>query len=107
MEYVNLVNQIIAAEHSAKELGQEVKVKQDALQSDLVKESTQLREDYFARADHRIHLVEETERAAAQEQISRLDKKLKDGLEDVENAYRKNRDTWVDTLFQRIVNGNA
>ena len=53
MEYVDLVNKIVAAEHSAQEIAREVKEKQDSLDADLKLEVGKLREDYFARAKHR------------------------------------------------------
>ena len=57
MEYVDLVNKIVAAEHSAQEIAREVKEKQDSLDADLKLEVGKLREDYFARAKHRIDEV--------------------------------------------------
>ena len=103
MEYVDLVNKIVAAEHSAQEIAREVKDKQDSLDADLKQEVAKLREDYFARAKRRIDEVEKTEAAAAEEDMARWDKKRDEALDEVERAYAENKDKWVDILFARIV----
>ena len=103
MEYVDMVNQIIAAEHSAKALTEEAKEKQEQFQTDLERELEGLREEYMERARHRVELVEQTERAAAEERIAKLDQKLQDVLDAVERSYEKHKDQWVEQLFQMIV----
>ena len=55
------------------------------------------------RARHRVELVEQTERAAAEERIAKLDQKLQDALDAVERSYEKHKDQWVEQLFQMIV----
>ena len=54
------------------------------------------------RASRRVELVEETERAGAEEEMARLDEKQRRAMERVEAAYGKNRDQWVDTIFTLI-----
>lgn len=103
VEYVDMVNQIIAAEHSAKALTEEAKEKQEQFQTDLERELEGLREEYMERARHRVELVEQTERAAAEERIAKLDQKLQDALDAVERSYEKHKDQWVEQLFQMIV----
>ena len=103
VEYVDMVNQIIAAEHSAKALTEEAKEKQEQFQTDLERELEGLREEYMERARHRVKLVEQTERAAAEERIAKLDQKLQDALDAVERSYEKHKDQWVEQLFQMIV----
>ena len=51
--------------------------------------------------------VEETERKAAKEELERWDQKLAGAMAQVESAYAKNRDVWVETLFRQIVGGPA
>lgn len=98
-----MVNQIITAEHSAKALAEEGRQKQEQVQSGLEQETADLRENYLQRARHRIELVEQTERAGAEEAIAKLDEKQRQAMKDVEAVYEKNRDKWVDTLFSMIV----
>ena len=64
-----------------------------------------MRENYMARARHRVAEVEKTEAEAAQEDLARWDKKLDQAMSAVEASYAKNKDAWVDALFQRIVGG--
>ena len=103
MEYMNLVNRIVEAEHTAKALVHEAEEKQARLQSDLEAEIAAMRAGYFARADRRLELVRQTEEEGAREEIQRLDEKLHAALDAVESAYAKNKDRWVDTLLAMIV----
>ena len=107
MEYINLVNRIVEAEHTAKAMVHEAEEKQARLQSDLDKEIAAMRTGYFARADRRLEMVRQTEREGAQEEIAQLDEKLRAAMEAVESAYAKNKDRWVDTLFAMIVGEKA
>ena len=63
-EYIDLVNKIIAAEHTAQEIAREAQEKQQSLDADLERDIAHMREDYFARAKHRIEAVEKAERKA-------------------------------------------
>lgn len=103
MEYVDLVSKIVAAEHSAQNIAQEAKEKQDSLEADLKRDVAQLREDCMARARRRIALVEETEQSAAQENMLTWDKKLASAMQDVESIYARNKDAWVEALFHKVV----
>lgn len=103
VEYLDMVNQIVAAEHSAKALAEEGRQRQEQLRSGLEREAADLREEYMQRARHRVELVEQTERAGAEETIAQLDEKQRQAMKRVEAVYEKNRDKWVDTLFSMIV----
>lgn len=105
MEYVDLVNKIISAEHSAQDIAREVKEREETLDADLQRDVSEMREQYFSRAKRRIQQVRETEEAAAEENIALWDEKLKAAMAEVESAYGKNRDQWVDTLFRMITGG--
>ena len=106
-EYIDLVNRIIAAEHTAQEIAREAQEKQQSLDADLERDISRMREDYFARAKRRIETVEKAERKGAEEDIVKLDKRLKDAMDKVERAYQQDKDQWVDTLFLRIVGGQS
>lgn len=103
MEYMDMVSKIVAAEHTATELVQEGKAREEHLKGDLDHQVADMRERYLERARHRLGLVAETEEAAACESIASLDRKFQTSMEQVEDAYAKNRDGWVDTLFTMIV----
>ena len=71
MEYIDLVKRIVAAEHSANELAQEARGKEAALDRDLARERSALRESYLERARRRVAIVEETEAKLAGESARR------------------------------------
>ena len=58
-----------------------------------------MRESYLARARQRLEQVQQTEEAAAEEALDRLDRKLEQTMRAVEASYEKNKERWVDTLF--------
>ena len=55
MEYIDLVNRIISAEHSASALAQEAREKQASLDADLERECAQLRQRYLERPAPDLH----------------------------------------------------
>ena len=55
------------------------------------------------RANHRLEEVQQTEDAAAQEALTRLDERLDRTMKAVEASYEKNKERWVDALFSMIV----
>ena len=48
-------------------------------------------------------LTEDDVKAAAEEALDRLDRKLEQTMRAVEASYEKNKERWVDTLFSLIV----
>ncbi|BDF71809.1 hypothetical protein CE91St41_09630 [Oscillospiraceae bacterium] len=107
MEYIDLVNKIISAEHSAKEIAREAKERETTLDADLEREAARMREAYLDRARRRVEQVRATETQAAQESIAALDAKFALAMDAVEAAYAKNRDAWVEAIFQRIAGTQA
>lgn len=103
MEYVNLVNKIIEAEHAAQEIAREVKEKSQTLDSDLAQSVAELREQYFARAKRYVEEVQKAETASADADMAAWDKKREAAMSEVESAYHNNREKWVDILFSQII----
>ena len=96
MDYAEMVSQIMAAEQGAKVLAEESRARRQQLQAGLEQEISAMRESYLAR-------VQQTEEAAAEEALDRLDRKLEQTMRAVEASYEKNKERWVDTLFSLIV----
>ena len=103
MEFVELINQIVAAEQNASQLVQEAQSREAGLDGDLAQETADLRERYMERARRRVGIVEEIETAHAREEIAELDRHLQNSLDALNRAYESHRDQWVDTLLARIV----
>ncbi len=103
MEYINLVSKIVAAEETAQEIAREAQEKQSSLDSDLKRDVEALRTDCFARAERRVALVEEAERAAARESMAEWDSRLSSAMAQVERAYANGKDAWIELLFRKIV----
>ena len=109
MDYAEMVSQIMAAEQGAKVLAEESRARRQQLQAGLEQEISAMRESYLARRwirarpGRRREQVQQTEEAAAEEALDRLDRKLEQTMRAVEASYEKNKERWVDTLFSLIV----
>ena len=103
MDYAEMVSQIMAAEQGAKVLAEESRARRQQLQAGLDEEISAMRESYLAWARQRLEQVQQTEEAAAEEALDRLDRKLEQTMRAVEASYEKNKERWVDTLFSLIV----
>ena len=103
MDYAEMVSQIMAAEQGAKVLAEESRARRQQLQAGLDEEISAMRASYLARARQRLEQVQQTEEAAAEEALDRLDRKLEQTMRAVEASYEKNKERWVDTLFSLIV----
>lgn len=103
MEYVDLVAKIVAAEQSAQSIAREVREKQEHLDAEVQRDVDSLREDCMKRARHRVALVEETERTAAQEAMAAWDRKLSAAMTRVEEEYAGKKDAWADAIFHQVI----
>ena len=103
MEYISIVDQIIAAEQNARALAEEGRQQEEQVRAGLEQEISALREKYMEQADRRIRQVRQAEQAAAQDRIARLEEKQAHALERMRAVYEKNRVRWADTLFGLIV----
>ena len=103
MEYVSMVDQIIAAEHNAKLLTEENRQQEEQVRAGLEQEIQGLRERYMGQARRKVEEVRQAEQASAREQIARLEEKQARALERMQAAYEKNHDRWEDVLFGMIV----
>ncbi|MEA5038318.1 MAG: hypothetical protein VB086_00610 [Clostridiaceae bacterium] len=103
MEYQNVVSRIIAAEHSAKEIAQEMKDREPELEAELQKDLDGIRQDAMEQAKRRVAEVQRLMNIQVDKDLAHWDTKLKQSMDRVENANRKYRQNWVDTLFSMIV----
>ncbi|GHV33696.1 hypothetical protein FACS18949_08340 [Clostridia bacterium] len=107
MEHIELINKIIEAEERARQMAEVALQKRDNMQEDLKTNTSGLRDSYFQRAEARLKMVHEREAALAEEQIAELDKTFGRDAQSIEDSYVKNKDAWVEKLFQMIVTGQT
>ncbi|MCC8121972.1 MAG: hypothetical protein LIO58_00280 [Oscillospiraceae bacterium] len=107
MEYLDLVNKIVAAEQSAQEIVKEAETKETTLDTDVEKEIARLREDYMSRAKRRLEAIEKTEQDDAQDDIRALDKDFEAAMARINRAYHENKARWIQTLFDEIAGDGA
>ena len=84
MDYAEMVSQIMAAEQGAKVLAEESRARRQQLQAGLEQEISLCARAIVARARQRLEQVQQTEEAAAEEALDRLDRKLEQTMRAVE-----------------------
>ncbi len=104
MEHLDLLNKIIEAEQTAKQISSQAKEKRDNLPSDLRAQQERLHEEYLARAQKRVSMVEREENQAASERVQELEKELIHDKAAMEDYFRAHHETLTDGLFQMVVN---
>ncbi|MCD7947079.1 MAG: hypothetical protein LUG13_02115 [Oscillospiraceae bacterium] len=107
MEYLDLVNKIVAAEQSAQEIVKEAETQKITLDTDVEKEVARLREDYMSRAKRRLESIEKTEQDDAQDDIRALDKDFEAAMARINRAYHAHKEGWIQTLFAEIAGDGA
>ena len=107
MEYTQLVNRILDAEHSAREIAQEVHKREESLESELTKEKADLRASFMDRADKKIAEITHETQASRDESLHAQDVRRDEAMARMERAYQRYGDNWADTLFHRIVGDHS
>ena len=102
MEYSQLINRLLDAEQSAQAITQEVKGREESMASELARESAELRDTFFARAEERIKAVEAETEASKAAALAALDKRRDEAMQRMERACTHYGNNWVDTLFHQV-----
>ena len=103
LDNITILNKIIEAEKRAQSIVNEALDKESALGETLLREITDLRNNYVHREDARIDRTEAEEKAYADEQIQTIIEEYNKRLEQINLIYTENRSKWTEDIFQRII----
>ena len=98
MEYETLLNRILEAEQTAREITREAHEKQAHMEESLKQEA-----DYLARADQRLEQLRQEIEQEKANALAAQDARFADARAKLERAYSRYGDNWVDTLFRQAV----
>ena len=103
MEYEALINRILAAEQTAREITREAHEKQAHMEESLKQEEARIKADYLARADQRLEQLRQEIEQEKANALAAQDARFADARAKLERAYSRYGDNWVDTLFRQAV----
>lgn len=103
MDYTTLIDRILEAERSARDIADEVKERQANLETELEEERSRIREKYMQRAKDRLEKLGQEEQARKERMIAAQDARLAEANAKMERAYSRYGDNWVNTLFHQTV----
>ncbi|MDR3207936.1 MAG: hypothetical protein LBT60_06345 [Oscillospiraceae bacterium] len=103
MEYMEVLNKIIEAEQLAQQIAGEARAQRDNLPNDLRARAEELRENFLARAEHRVQAVRDQEAALTLQQAEQLDAALRDDLARLELFFKDRHEDMAARLFGLVV----
>ena len=103
MNQTDLIQKIIAAEHQANQMTEEVKEKSEHIDASVEAESESLRKNYLDNAERYLARLEKSEQEKSAVRLKELDERLETKLKQVDVIYEARKDLWVQTIFERII----
>lgn len=103
MDYTMLIDRILEAEQSARDVAEEAKNQKANFEAELEQEKAAIRQKYLDRADTWLEELKSQEAEKKDQLIAAQKVRLADAEARMERAYTRYGDNWVDTLFHQTV----
>lgn len=103
MDYTMLIDRILEAERSARDVTEEVKVQKANFEAELEREKAAIAQKYLDRAQTWLEGLKNQEEEKKERLIAAQKVRLADAQARMERAYTRYGDNWVDTLFHQTV----
>lgn len=103
MDYTMLIDRILEAERSARDVAEEVKNQKANFEAELKQEKDAISKKYLERADAWLEELKGQEEEKKEQLIAAQKVRLADAEAKMERAYTRYGDNWVDTLFHQTV----
>ena len=103
MNQTDLIQNVIAAEHQANALTENVRSQHENMESSIQEEIEALRVRYEKNAEAQLRRLEQSEQARCAKRLEELDIRLAHKMQQVETIYQTHKDEWVESIFARIV----
>lgn len=103
MDYTMLIDRILEAERSARDVTEEVKVQKANFEAELEREKAAIAQKYLDRAQTWLEELKNQEEEKKERLIAAQKVRLADAQARMERAYTRYGDNWVDTLFHQTV----
>lgn len=103
MDYTMLIDRILEAERSARDVMEEVKIQKANFEAELEREKAAISQNYMDRAQTWLEELKNQEEEKKKRLIAAQNVRLADAQARMERAYTRYGDNWVDTLFHQTV----
>ena len=103
MDYTMLIDRILEAEQSARDVAQEVKSQKDNFDTQLEQEKASIAQKYLERAETWLEELKGQEAEKRNRLIQAQNVRLAEAEAKMERAYTRYGDNWVYTLFHQTV----
>lgn len=103
MDYTMLIDRILEAEQSARDVAEEAKTQKANFEAELEQEKAAIRQKYLDRAQSWLEELKGQEEEKKEQLIAAQKVRLADANARMERAYTRYGDNWVDTLFHQTV----
>ena len=101
----DLIKRIIEIENSAKTVSGTVESEMDVIRREAKQQWEKMRDEIMEKANAKVKSLEEMEQEDTQKKIGASEKEFAEKREKLEAAFQKNRDSWVQQVFESIVAG--
>ena len=103
MEYSELIQKILTAEHNARQMVRKAREQQASLNAALEQETSTLRSASMERARKRVASIEQEERQQTQAELDALEEQARAALAQADAALERYGGQWADELFRLTV----
>ncbi len=100
----DMLTKIIEMDEKARKITQDAENKKIALEKDIVKTKETIHDEYIMRARKRIATNEITQKEVAEKQRIETKEKQEKSMQELNESYNKNVNTWVDTIVNNVLN---
>jgi hypothetical protein len=101
----DIIQKIIEIDRVAQKMTDEARALKQEAQASIESDKKALRDKYILRARDRIKVTADTEEKFLDETLADIEKKYSLIGERLNGEYEKNREKWVDELYNRIIGG--
>ena len=101
----DIIQKIIEIDRMAQKMTDDALAMKNEVEASIDSDKKKLREDFVARARHRISVTAETEKKFLEEALAEIDKKYSDVAEKLNTLYNEKHDLWVNDLYSKVIGG--
>ena len=102
-ELIDVINNIIEAEHKALAVVGEALRKKEALPETVAEETRRLRKKYADKADKKIAEFRDAENKKTEAELKKIDLAYAEKFRELDDQYKKMRGQWVKRLYDRAI----
>lgn len=101
----DMIARIIEMDKKARDMTDEAQKDKLADEQQVILKKETLKNEYLERAKKRIEINRQSARKKADKYLSVIEERDSTVIQELDKAYEKNRDVWVDSIVARVTDG--